>query len=206
MSSNEEILNKVYNARDHEELMSAYRDWAGDYDRDTVDNFGYVGHYNCAEQLHRFLGDTSARILDAGSGTGLVAEVLADYGYGRMDALDYSAEMLAEARRKGLYEHYYQRDLSRPLDFADDAYDAVVCAGTFTYGHVGADAFGELIRVTRPGGLVVFTIREGAYEEYGYRARMLELETAGRWELLEMRDTDYYRDKARAKFCVYRVT
>lgn len=199
------ILKRVYNATDPKSLRAAYHDWAADYDHDTVERFGYVGHRNCAEQLHRFLADPGARVLDAGSGTGLVAEVLAPLGYTAMDALDYSGEMLEVARGKGLYRSLMERDLSRSLDIGDGDYDAVVCAGTFTYGHVGPDAFDELLRITRSGGLIVFTLREGAYEEYGYRRRMLELELADRWELLEMLDADYYRDRVRAKFCVYRV-
>lgn len=206
MSVNEEVLNQVYNASNHEELMDAYSDWATDYDQNTVEDFGYVGYQVCAELLDAYLGGTSSsNILDAGCGTGLVAEVLRNLGYTRMDGLDYSQEMLDEAERKGVYTHLIQADLSRPLLLGDAAYDAVICAGTFTYGHVQAEAFAELIRVTRPGGKICFTIREGSYEDYGYRQEMVRLEAEGAWELLEMRDEEYYRDTVRAKMCVYKV-
>ncbi|MCA1754608.1 MAG: class I SAM-dependent methyltransferase [Spirochaeta sp.] len=205
--SNNETLDKVYTAENHDELMDAYKSWAGDYDNDVVGAFGYVAHIASARALDRALGNqTDAVILDAGSGTGLVGEELKKLGYTTMDALDYSREMLEESEKKGIYRKHIQADMSKPLDLADNTYDAVVCTGTFTYGHVNADAFDELVRVTRPGGVICFTIREGAYKDYGYRRRMVELEHRDAWELLSMYDTDYLKNEGTTcKMCSYRV-
>ena len=206
MISKNETLDKVYTAKNHAELMEAYKGWAADYDADTVGQFGYVAHVVSAEALHEALKDPSAYVLDAGCGTGLVGEELAKKGYERMDALDYSREMLEEAERKGLYRKYIQADLSKPLALEDNAYHAVVCTGTFTYGHVTADAFDELVRITRPKGIICFTIREGAYEDYGYRQRMIALEQDKAWELLCMQDADYLQnEKIGCKLCTYKV-
>lgn len=205
--SNNETLDKVYTAENHEELMDAYRSWAGDYDSDLLGSFGYVAHIASARALDRALGNqTNAVILDAGSGTGLVGEELKKLGYATMDALDYSREMLEESEKKGIYRKHIQADMSKPLELADNSYDAVVCTGTFTYGHVDADAFDELVRVTKPGGVICFTIREGAYKDYGYRRRMVELEHRDAWELLSMYDTDYLKNEGTTcKMCSYRV-
>ncbi len=205
--SNNETLDKVYTADNHEELMDAYKSWAGDYDSDLLGSFGYVAHIASARALDRALGSqTDAVILDAGSGTGLVGEELQKLGYTTMDALDYSREMLDESEKKGIYRKHIQADMSKPLELTDNSYDAVVCTGTFTYGHVDADAFDELVRVTRPGGVICFTIREGAYVDYGYRSRMVELEHRDAWELLSMYDTDYLKNEGTTcKMCSYRV-
>lgn len=206
MVSENKTLDKVYTAKNHEELMDAYKDWAGDYDTDTVGRFGYVAHIATAEALDRALDDKEGCILDAGCGTGLVGEELVKRGYGKIDALDYSREMLDEAEAKKIYQGHIQADLSKPLSMADDCYDAVVCTGTFTYGHVKADAFDELVRVTRPGGVICFTIREGAYEDYGYRQRMMDLEKDQAWELIGLHDTDYLKKEGvTCKMCTYRV-
>lgn len=202
-----EILNKVYTADDHEQLMDAYKAWADEYDTDLVDRFGYVAHITSAKALDQALGGRhDAAILDAGSGTGLVGEELAKLGYRTMDALDYSQDMLDQAQAKGIYRALLQADMTRPLPLDDNTYDAVVCTGTFTYGHITGDAFAELVRVTRPGGVIVFTVREGAYEEYGYREKMLELETRGAWELVSFYDTPYQIEEGNTcKMCTYRV-
>ena len=207
MVSDNKTLDKVYTAQDHEQLMDAYKDWANDYDDDTVGRFGYVAHVVSAEALDAVLDSTSAFILDAGCGTGLVGEELVKKGYTKMDALDYSKEMLDEAARKNIYQRHIQADLSKPLDMEDNLYDAVVCTGTFTYGHVKAHAFDELIRITKPGGFISFTIREGAYEEYGYRERMIALEQDNAWELLSMVDADYLKNEGiTCKLVTYKVT
>jgi predicted TPR repeat methyltransferase len=206
MVSDNKTLDKVYTARNHNELMSAYKDWAADYDDDTVESFGYVAHLATATALDAVASDKDDLILDAGCGTGLVGEVLRDMGYTRMAALDYSREMLDQAATKNVYQELFQADLSKPLNIADNSYDAVACAGTFTYGHVKAEAFDELIRITRPGGHICFTIREGAYEDYGYRRRMIDLERRGAWELLSMTNEDYLKNEGvTCKLCTYRV-
>lgn len=206
MVTDNKTLDKVYTAKNHEDLMDAYKDWAVNYDADTVGSFGYVAHIATAKALDNVTQDKDIRILDAGCGTGLVGEVLKEMGYQRLDALDYSKEMLDEAERKSVYQQHMQADLSKPLDIPDNAYDAVVCCGTFTYGHVDAGAFNELVRITRPEGLIVFTIRDGAYQEYGYRKRMIDLERADAWELLSLYDEDYLKNEdAICKMCTYKV-
>jgi predicted TPR repeat methyltransferase len=206
MVTDNQTLEKVYTAKNHEELMDAYKDWATDYDTDTVDRFGYVAHVATADALERAMDTKDAYILDAGCGTGLVGIELAQKGYGKMDALDYSKEMLDEAEHKKVYRRHIQADLSKPLDIDANCYDAIVCTGTFTYGHVKAEAFDELVRITKPKGIICFTIREGAYENYGYRQRMIALEQEQAWELLSMYDTDYLKNEGiKCKMCTYKV-
>ena len=207
MVMDEKILERVYNAKDHEELRAAYGEWAGQYDQDLIHDFGYVAPAVAANGLSRFMEDRNLRIMDVGSGTGLVGVALDSLGYNRIDALDYSAEMLEQARTKGIYDSLYQADLMKPLEFADDAYDAVICVGTFTYGHVDATAFDELVRITRPGGLVVFTIREDAYEECGFRARIEELERDGAWKVEETsKQGCLTSENVDCKLCICRVS
>jgi len=206
MVSDNKTLDKVYTAQNHEDLMDAYKDWAADYDADTVGSFGYVAHIATAKALEKAMENRDCRILDAGCGTGLVGEVLQEMGYTNMDALDYSQEMLEEARTKKVYREHMQADLSKPLDIQDNAYDAIVCTGTFTYGHVDAKAFDELVRITKPEGVIVFTIRDGAYQDYGYRKRMIDLERGDAWELLSMYDEDYLKNEdVTCKMCTYKV-
>ncbi len=114
--------------------------------------------------------------------------------------------MLEEASTKGVYNDCVQADLTKPLKMDDNQYDGIVCVGTFTYAHVGPSAFDELIRVTKPGGVICFTIRDGAYQDDHYREHMLKLEEKGAWELLEMRDEPYLvNEDANCKLCTYRI-
>lgn len=206
MAQTPELWKATYAAQTSEELAQAYRKWAGLYDQDTQEVMGYVGPVVAATMLDDHLGSKACRVLDAGCGTGLVGEVLQQMGYENVDALDFSSDMLDEAARKAVYDNLYQEDMNGELGIGDDTYDATICVGTFTYAHVGPKAFEELVRITRPGGHVCFTIRDGAYQDYGYRSKMLEMEACSRWVLEELREEDYLvKENVTAKFCTYKV-
>jgi predicted TPR repeat methyltransferase len=206
METTPELWKATYEAQTAEDLADAYSEWAGLYDKDTLDVMGYVGPQKAAIMLDQHLDTKDCRVLDAGCGTGLVGEVLRRLGYENIDAMDYSEDMLSEARKKSVYKELMQEDLSQRMDIPDNAYDATICVGTFTYAHVGPEAFEELLRITRPGGIICFTIRDGAYEEYGYRDKMLEMEATAKWELQELREADYLvKEDVTAKFCTYKV-
>ena len=49
-----------------------------------------------------------------------------------------------------------------------------------------ADAFDELIRVTRPDGYLIFSIRVDREPESGYLAKLDTLEHQQRWRCIEM--------------------
>lgn len=174
----------VYSSRDNQELTERYDQWAGDYDADLEGDFEYRGPRLAAEILARYVPRESS-ILDAGAGTGLVGVALSQMGFGTLDAMDMSRGMLEEARKKNVYREFYQRVLGEPLGFATGDYDAVICVGTFTVGHAPASSLDELVRVTRPGGHIVFTLRPDVYEENGFREKQTALESAGKWQLVE---------------------
>jgi SAM-dependent methyltransferase len=127
------------------------------------------------------------RILDAGAGTGLLGAALVERGFTSLDALDLSPAMLAEAGRKGIYGSLVEARLGERLPYDDAAYDAVVSSGVLTTGHAPASSLDELVRITRSGGHVVFTLRSDEVPP-GYEEKISELLARGRWELVERGD------------------
>ena len=123
-------------------------------------------------------GAKSARILDAGTGTGLVGECLVKAGYGNLVAMDLSKGTLDEAKSKNLYNEFRQMALGGTLDFATDEFDAVIGVGVFTQGHAPASSFDELARITKPGGLIVFSLRVDMYETDGFKEQQSGMESA----------------------------
>ncbi|MFI5909565.1 methyltransferase domain-containing protein [Dactylosporangium sp. NPDC051541] len=97
------------------------------------------------------------RVLDAGTGTGEVARLLATRlgGTGSVVAVDASAEALAAAyaRDEGTCVQYTQGDVCR-LNFPDGSFDAVHCERVLQHLAEPDTAVTELARVTRPGGRV----------------------------------------------------
>ncbi len=189
-------LRKVYSVQGPDDCVDAYKDWAGDYEDDVVGRFGYVAPRLAAETFARFVTDPATVVLDAGCGTGLAGRELAARGFTTIDGLDISPAMIAEAARKGVYRTLTEGDMTRPLPhLATDAYGAVISTGTFTHGHVGTEGLPELLRVTKPGGVVCLTINDGVYEDYGFQATFDDLERQGKAEVLETIEADYLRDQ-----------
>jgi ubiquinone/menaquinone biosynthesis C-methylase UbiE len=105
-------------------------------------------------------------ILDIGTGTGADAVALArSVGpRGRVVGLDRSADMLGEARRRAtgsrLPVEFVQGDASA-LAFDDDTFDR--CRAERVLVHIAdpAAAVAEMVRVTKPGGVVVASDIDG---------------------------------------------
>jgi SAM-dependent methyltransferase len=176
-------LDAVYGAASPEEIARSYDAWAESYDAEMA-RVGYRHPAIALALLTRHLPAGSAPILDAGAGTGLVGEWLAIVGYPVAEALDVSPGMLAVAERKGVYRRLHCTALGQPLPFPDGRFAGVISAGVFTTGHVGAEALDELLRVTRPGGVLVLTVKDKTWTE-GFAARLDALQTAGAIRTLE---------------------
>src|SRR3712207_3456347 len=48
------------------------------------------------------------------------------------------------------------------------------------------ESFDELIRATRSGGYMIFSVRTDVYEEGGFKDKQEALEREGRWQLVEV--------------------
>ncbi len=175
----------IYSSRDADELAERYDQWATDYEEDLARDFEYKGPEQAVEVFSKYV-PTDARVLDAGAGTGQVGVGLTRLGYNNLEAMDLSRGMLDEARKKGVYQEYHQMKMGDPLRFPSDSFEAVICVGTLTLGHAPASALDELVRITRPGGYIVFTLRPDVYETNGFKEKHAALEAAGRWKLVEV--------------------
>jgi predicted TPR repeat methyltransferase len=202
MATRKEIHDRVLNATCKEELATVYGEWAEQYD--LIDEMGYVAPAIASQLLQGYAENQHIRILDAGCGTGLVGEDLRQNGYLNLEGFDYSVQMLERAKDKGVYTRLHQGDLTVRLDLPENNYDAIISVGTFTCGHVGPEAFDELIRVTKPGGYLCFTVRDQAWEEDNYRFAMDKIEKNGVWKCLEEKTTDYIQeDGSSCNVCIY---
>jgi predicted TPR repeat methyltransferase len=179
-----EALERVYAAESEAELAAAYESWSSDYDRDTA-ALGYCLPFIIAGFVARYVPRGSGPLLDAGCGTGLSGPYLKAFGYGDIEGLDFSDEMLAVARKRGAYAALTRATLGEKLPWRDGHFAAFFSTGVFTEGHAPAASFGELVRIVRPHGHAIFTVRDIVLESGGFRRKFAELEQAGRWRMLE---------------------
>jgi len=185
MMTKQSKVQWVYSSRDNQELAERYDQWAEDYDDDLEQDFEWRGPQVTAELFARHV-PKEVRILDAGAGTGLMGEILAKLGYHDLVAMDLSEGMLAKAHKKNVYRELYQMVMGEPLDFATGSFDAVVSVGVLTVAHAPASSLDELVRITRLGGYIIFTLRPDVYESYGFKEKQAALESDGKWKLVEV--------------------
>ena len=177
-------------AKNDNRLMEVYRDWAKKYDYDNDHVLGTVSQSKSVNLLSTRLKDKTAKIIDVGCGTGLVGEKLKAKDFIYFDGLDISKDMLSIAKSRG-YRNLFLGSLNKQLPVLDDAYDAAMCIGVFTHGHVSSDRFNELCRIVKPGGYVCFTINEGVFEEYGFKEMIAEFQLNKVWEVISLYKDDY---------------
>lgn len=121
---------------------------------------GYTRHdqlqRQSAELLLAMTGERSVeRVLDAGCGPGTLSRYWREQG-AQVTALDLSAPMLDEARRRQAAHHYVLADIeAMPFDHAQ--FDLAWSNLAVQWCDDLHQALSELYRVVRPGGAVAFT-------------------------------------------------
>ena len=168
-------LNDAYSLETPEDSIKLYKKWAKTYDEDFALNSNYISPQKISSFFNKHSRKTDTPILDVGAGTGLIGEFLNSKGKKEIFGIDISSEMLDQAKRKGRYSSLIESDITKKISFKDNFFGAVVSAGTFTHGHVGPDAFDELLRITKPGGLFVLSINSKVFIKGGFQKKFLTI-------------------------------
>ncbi len=144
-----------------------------DYVRDLFDGFAerfdaeLAGglDYRTPELLAAALREAGAptgqgRGLDLGCGTGLSGVALAPL-VRRLEGLDLSPRMLAQARRRGVYAALHLADLLEWLPAHPGAFELVAAADVLNYLGDLRPALAGIAAALRPGGLAAFSLEAG---------------------------------------------
>jgi SAM-dependent methyltransferase len=123
----------------------------------------------------------AGRVLDVGSGTGVVTEELAARMEGLVIGVDLDPDMVAYAQGRGGRAEYRLGD-AHELPFQDAWFDLTVCHFLLMWCRDPAQAAREMVRVTCPGGAVLVC----AEPDYGGRIDHPDL-PLGRWQLEALR-------------------
>ena len=192
-----DVENKIpiYKLKKTDEVMKYYDVWSekNKYDKDMVD-WNYTGPKETSEVFIKYEKNKNAKIYDAGCGTGLVGAELKKHGFSNFFGADLSQKIL-NLVPKNLYQKLNKVDLNKVIQEKDNTFDAVMCVGTFTFGHVKPPALDEFIRITKNKGLICFTINEGIYEEYGFDEKINQLKKDNKWKEIEFFKSNYIASK-----------
>ena len=192
-----DVENKIpiYKLKKTDEVMKYYDVWGekNKYDKDMF-VWNYTGPKETSEVFIKYEKNKNAKIYDAGCGTGLVGVELKKYGFSNLFGADLSQKLL-DLVPKDLYKKLDKVDLNKIIPEKDNFFDAVMCVGTFTFGHVKPPALNEFIRITKNKGLICFTINEGIHEEYGFDKKIDQLKNDNKWKEIEFFKSNYIASK-----------
>lgn len=151
-----------------------FDDYADRFETSLVEKLGYDVPPRLAAIIPRQNGVNFATAVDLGCGTGLMGEQLRAFST-RLEGFDISANMLAKARDKNLYDHLARADLS--LD-ADDSglfaqalpphrADLIAAADVMMYLGALHGVFSLVSQLAQPGAIFAFSVEEAdASERY----------------------------------------
>ena len=196
----------IYRLTSKKKIIEYYDKWVikNKYNKDMID-WNYVAPKNSVDLFCKYAVSKKIKILDAGCGTGLVAIELIKKNFSNIIGVDFSTSML-ELVPKNLYKFLDIVDLNKSLDFKNKSFDAVICVGTFTYGHVRADALNEFTRIVKKKGLICFTVNEGIYIKYKFDNKINELSKNKIWKVLDLFKSKYIVNKnVQSWLCIAKV-
>ena len=175
MSEKKIGYDDAYSLKTPGDSKKLYKKWAETYDEDFALNSNYISPKKISIFFNKYAKNTDTPILDVGAGTGLVGEFLYRTGNKKIIGIDISSEMLEQAKLKGYYSSLVKADVTKRIPLKNNSIGAVVSAGTFTHGHVGPDAFDELLRITKPGGLFVLSINSKVFIKNGFQEKFIRI-------------------------------
>lgn len=195
---------------DPQAIVDYYRSWAATYDVDVQENYygiGYIAEL-LGQTADEYKNTRSAMLIaDVGCGTGLLAPALRHQGFVQIEGLDLSQAMLEKAEETGLYQSLHAGiDLHQPLpEYLQQRFDAAVCLGVFTPGHVAAEALYQLVAMTKPGGVVITSTRVPYYHQTNFQSVSDHLSQQQLADLKHRYLDAPYRDDGDAHYWVYEV-
>ncbi len=179
-------------------VASLFDQYAAKFETSLVQKLGY----RVPDLLASVLPEQLGRVLDLGCGTGLMGQAIKGR-YSELTGYDLSNGMLAEAKRKGIYNRLEQKDLLA-LDLTDERYDLIVAADVFIYIGALERVISWVADALAPNGIFAFTVEEGHEKGYtlleshryahseAYLRGMLD---AAGFESFEVRQTTLRKDR-----------
>ena len=147
-------------------------------------------------------------ILDVACGTGVTGEYLRKLGYTRIDGVDGSNNMMGKAKEKKIYASLKQGRITKTesLPCSSNAYDGIICVGGIARNSIHIEyALRDFIRISKPGGIVTYTINQEDLEFMEEHGKLME---DGAIEMLSLQRINYYNKAgkdSKCYLCVIRV-
>eukprot|EP00820_Chromera_velia_P019604 Cvel_28381.t1-p1 / transcript=Cvel_28381.t1 / gene=Cvel_28381 / organism=Chromera_velia_CCMP2878 / gene_product=hypothetical protein / transcript_product=hypothetical protein / location=Cvel_scaffold3704:183-1542(-) / protein_length=354 / sequence_SO=supercontig / SO=protein_coding / is_pseudo=false len=161
------------------------------------------GRQRCVSRVidafeRNFLGDLSEfaqhtgsvpetyKCLDLSAGDGLLGEELQSFGVKGIVGCSPSPNLHRDSTRLAAYSELVQQDFREPLSFEVNQFDLIACADPGMTLDPSSGVLGELVRVSRPGALIVLAVPSlDLSAACCWSEKSLQLVKTGVWEEVE---------------------
>ena len=195
-------LDKAYSVKTPEDSRRLYAEWASTYNETFIKANDYVYPRTIAQKFDELISKSEIQtVVDIGCGTGAVGSYLANLRPNlKITGFDISPEMLAEAAKlrridgSPVYDDLIEVDLT--ADFPKKSFDAMISAGTFTHGHLGAETFLSLIALVRFNGWLVIGINAEHFLSQGFGSALQNAQDQGLTTHAQFHNVQIYGPKS----------
>lgn len=195
-------LDKAYSVKTPEDSRRLYAEWASTYNETFIKANDYVYPRTIAQKFDELIPKSDIQtVVDIGCGTGAVGSYLANLRPNlKITGVDISAEMLAEASKlkridgSPVYNDLIEVDLTAELP--KKSFDAMISAGTFTHGHLGAETFISLIALVRFNGWLVIGINAEHFLSQGFGSALQNAQDQGLTTHAQFHNVQIYGPKS----------
>ena len=195
-------LDKAYSVKTPEDSRRLYAEWASTYNETFIKANDYVYPRTIAQKFDELIPKSDIQtVVDIGCGTGAVGSYLANLRPNlKITGVDISAEMLAEASKlkridgSPVYLDLIEVDLTAELP--KKSFDAMISAGTFTHGHLGAETFISLIALVRFNGWLVIGINAEHFLSQGFGSALQNAQDQGLTTHAQFHNVQIYGPKS----------
>lgn len=177
-------LREAFRDKSVAETRDLYDDWAVSYETENMVK-GYRLPWMGAAMMARHLPAGRGPVLDAGCGTGLVGEALSVLGYDPVIGCDLSQSMMDYAAKRAAYSKLVPQDMTQRFQWDNDHFSGFICIGCFGPAHAPAECLREMVRITKPGGIGVFSLLDLNLDARGFGPVMQDLTASGSWRIVE---------------------
>ena len=195
-------LDKAYSVKTPEDSRRLYAEWASTYNETFIKANDYVYPRTIAQKFDELIPRSDIQtVVDIGCGTGAVGSYLANLRPNlNITGVDISREMLAEASKikridgSPVYNDLIEVDLTAELP--KKSFDAMISAGTFTHGHLGAETFISLIARVRFNGWLVIGINAEHFLSQGFGSALQNAQDQGLTTHAQFHNVQIYGPKS----------
>lgn len=181
MSADKDMPQGLWAPRTVDDTLKLYADWAGSYEADVA-AYGYVTPARVARALAAQTDDKTAPVFDFGCGTGLSGAALTAEGFTTLDGTDISAEMMAQAKAKGVYKSVFAGEPGAIPDLSP--YAAVTATGVISLGAAPAETLAALLGAMTPGSLLALSYNDATLLSADYLNALADVQSNGTARLL----------------------